>query len=177
MNGRSRASEDPVSASNMLGAHNGAPTSNPWQVLSGFLPPAHYGHHLPYASASGPAASYYPFPPASPSFAYHNPGMMPQWGFPGAPSPPQTPAAKLTLQVERLQPMMLQAKFSQDIQAWCSKFHLGDEECAGLSKLGFRVGQSHELLNLDTSMWEWAGISPLAKIRILAACDAEKATD
>jgi hypothetical protein len=101
--------------------------------------------------------------------------MMPQWGFPGA--PPQTPVAKPTLPVEQPQPRTPQVKFSQDIRAWCSKFHLGDEECAGLSKLGFRIGQSHELLNLDTSMWEWAGIPPLAKMRILAACDAEKAAD
>lgn len=100
--------------------------------------------------------------------------MPPQWGFPDA--PPQTPAAKPTLEVDQLQPRTPQAKISQDIQAWCSKFHLGDEECAGLSKLGFRVGQSHELLNLDNSMWEWAGIPPLAKMRILAACNTEKAT-
>ena len=88
--------------------------------------------------------------------------MMPQWGFPGA--PPQTPTAKPMSQGGQPQPRTPQAKFSQDIQAWCLKFHLGDEECAGLSKLGFRVGQSHELLNLETSMWEWAGIPPLAKM-------------
>jgi hypothetical protein len=79
-------------------------------------------------------------------------------------------------QVGQLQPKTLQAANSlQDIQAWCSKYHLGDEECAGLCKLGFHIGQSHELFHLDASTWEWAGIPPLAKMRILAACDAEKA--
>lgn len=156
------ASEAPVRASNL-----NAPTS-PWQ-MSGFLPPAQYGHHSPYASAS-----YYPFPPASPSFSYpSHQGMVPQWGFPNA--PPQTPTAKPTSQVGPLQPGTPQAKSSQDVQAWCFKYGLGDEECAGLSKLGFRIGQSHELLSLEGSMWEWAGIPPLAKMRILAACDAEKA--
>lgn len=97
---------------------------------------------------------------------------MPQWEFPGA--PPQTPTTKPTSQVgQQLQPKTPPAKSLQDIQVWCSKYHLGEEECAGLSKLGFRVGQSHELINLDASMWEWAGIPPLAKMRILAACDAE----
>ena len=102
--------------------------------------------------------------------------LMPQWGFPGA-GPSQTPVAKPMLQVEQSQPGMPQVKFSQDIQAWCFKFHLGDEECAGLSKLGFCVGQSHELLNLDTSIWKWADISPLAKMQILATCNTEKAAD
>jgi hypothetical protein len=72
-----------------------------------------------------------------------------------------------------VQPTNPKAKSVQDIQAWCLKYHLGDEEFTGLSKLGFRIGQSHELVKLDASTWEWAGIPPLVKMRILAACNAD----
>ena len=47
---------------------------------------------------------------------------------------------------------------------------LGEGEYDGLIKLGFRVGEGHELANLEKPMWEWAGITPLARVRILAAC-------
>jgi hypothetical protein len=57
-----------------------------------------------------------------------------------------------------------------DLKAWCVEHMLGDAEYAGLLKLGFRVGDGHKLTNLEMSMWEWAGIAPLPRMRILAAC-------
>lgn len=59
---------------------------------------------------------------------------------------------------------------TQDLKAWCVEHALGEGEYDGLLKLGFRVGEGHELADLERSMWEWAGITPLARVRILAAC-------
>ena len=47
---------------------------------------------------------------------------------------------------------------------------LGETEYEGLLKLGFRVGDGHELAGLEMSVWEWAGVPPLARARILSAC-------
>ena len=58
----------------------------------------------------------------------------------------------------------------QDLKAWCVQHALGEAEYEGLLKLGFRVGDGHELAGLEMSLWEWAGIAPLARARILSAC-------
>jgi hypothetical protein len=59
----------------------------------------------------------------------------------------------------------------QDLKAWCMQRALGEAEYKGLLKLGFRVGDGHELAGLEMSVWEWAGIAaPLARARILSAC-------
>ena len=59
------------------------------------------------------------------------------------------------------------------LEDWCRKHNLGNEERLGLIKLGFRVGDNN-LITLPASEWEWAGLGPLHKQRILAAYNAEK---
>jgi hypothetical protein len=58
----------------------------------------------------------------------------------------------------------------QDLKAWCMQHALGETEYEGLLKLGFRVGDGHQLAGLEVSVWEWAGVAPLARARILSAC-------
>ena len=58
------------------------------------------------------------------------------------------------------------------LENWCSKHNLGNEERQGLMKLGFWVGDGN-LVALPASEWEWAGLGPLHKQRILAAYNAE----
>jgi hypothetical protein len=59
-----------------------------------------------------------------------------------------------------------------NLEDWCSKHNLRNEECLGLIKLGFRVGDDN-LVTLPASEWEWAGLGFLHKQRILAAYNAE----
>jgi hypothetical protein len=58
------------------------------------------------------------------------------------------------------------------IEGWCNKHNLGDDECQGLTKLGFRVGDKLDALAKD--VWQWAGLGPLHQQRILAAYSAEQ---
>jgi hypothetical protein len=49
---------------------------------------------------------------------------------------------------------------TQDLRGWCVQHALGKAEYQGLEKLGFHVGDDHELARLELSMWEC--IAPLA---------------
>lgn len=84
------------------------------------------------------------------------PQILPPPGLPPTPAPVDPTLFPLT----------------QDLKAWCVQHTLGEAEYEGLLKLGFRVGDGHALANLETSMWEWAGVAPLARMRILAASQA-----
>ena len=100
------------------------------------------------------------------------------------PSLPQTPASgpKVTPQAADMSQPRTPVPASdpnsfpavQDLKAWCVQHALGDTEYEGLSKLGFRVGDGHELAGLEMSVWEWAGVPPfkLARARILSACQS-----
>lgn len=61
------------------------------------------------------------------------------------------------------------------VEAWCHKYSLGDEECQSLIKLGFKVGDKLDSLSAD--IWEWAGVPPLRRMRILDAYAASKAAN
>lgn len=61
------------------------------------------------------------------------------------------------------------------VEDWCSKHNLGNEERLGLIKLGFRIDDDN-LVTLPASEWEWAGLGPLHKQRILAAYNADHDT-
>ncbi|KAG5633996.1 hypothetical protein H0H81_003980 [Sphagnurus paluster] len=51
---------------------------------------------------------------------------------------------------------------------WCADRNLDETEEKGLTKLGFKVGDSLATLSMD--VWEWAGLGPLHRNRILIAC-------
>jgi hypothetical protein len=116
---------------------------------------------------------YYPF---SSPFGYGNP--MP-WGYPMA-GAPQSPGPKVIPPINAPSIPQLPAPSAiptdpasfPDLKAWCGQHMLGEAEYEGLLKLGFRVGDGNELANLERPTWEWAGIAPLAQMRILAACRA-----
>ena len=131
----------------------------------------------PFHYPSSPS-NYYPF--SSTPFGYGSP--LP-WGYPAA--PPQTPhpsVATPSINIPQVSPppgppqiapapaALSSFPATQDLKLWCMQHALGEGEYDGLIKLGFRVGEGHELANLEKPMWEWAGITPLARVRILAAC-------
>jgi hypothetical protein len=58
------------------------------------------------------------------------------------------------------------------VEAWCQTYGLGAEECQSLIKLDFKVGDKLDALS-DT-IWEWAAVPPLRRIRILDAYTASK---
>ncbi|KAG6894622.1 hypothetical protein C0992_005365 [Termitomyces sp. T32_za158] len=62
------------------------------------------------------------------------------------------------------------------VHEWCAHHKLGDAERRGLIKLGFIVGETASLAALPMDMWEWAGLGPLHRQRILAACAASATT-
>lgn len=54
-----------------------------------------------------------------------------------------------------------------EVEEWCRKHGLGNDERQGLMKLGFRIGDKLDKLSKD--LWEWADLGPLHQQRILAA--------
>ncbi|KAF8800140.1 hypothetical protein BYT27DRAFT_7342686 [Phlegmacium glaucopus] len=153
----------------------------PWPL---FYPGSQHGvHPSPNLMSPSPGFHYPPSPyyPFSTPFGFGSP--LP-WDYPAAPPqmpgpkiiPPMTnmpqilPSPGLPLVPVPVNPTLFPA--TQDLKAWCMQHTLGEAEYEGLLKLGFRVGDGHVLANLETSMWEWAGIAPLAQMRILTACQA-----
>lgn len=91
---------------------------------------------------------------------------MPQASFPPSRSggdPFGSPAANV-LPTFRPAPTVQPA---DEIEAWCHKHGLGNEECDALKKLGFKLGD--KLDNLPDEVWTWAEVPPLRRIRIVAA--------
>lgn len=54
------------------------------------------------------------------------------------------------------------------VNEWCTKHGLGEEECRGLIKLGFQVGNDLDVVDIE--MWQWAGLGPFHRHRIMSAC-------
>ncbi|EDR10762.1 uncharacterized protein LACBIDRAFT_315508 [Laccaria bicolor S238N-H82] len=121
-----------------------------------------------------PSPHYYPYPPPSP-FGY---GAPPLWGYPNPNHPPSMPMPQATPSLPFPTPqatasLPLPASNTNGVQQWCVQNRLGQEEFQGLVKLGFHVGD--DLTGLDREMWTWAGLGPLHKSRILAACNSGQA--
>jgi hypothetical protein len=69
-------------------------------------------------------------------------------------------------------PMQASSSVNQPtVEGWCNQHNLGDDECQGLTKLGFHIGDKLDGLTKD--VWEWAGLGPLHQQRILAAYGIE----
>ena len=132
---------------------------------------------LPGPGFHYPPSPYYPF---SAPVGY---GSTMPWGYP---APPHTPASKIVPPTVNFPQTSLSSGPPQipvhaeptsfpathDLKAWCVQHGLGEAEYDSLLKLRFQVGEGHELTNLEMSMWEWAGIAPLARMQILTACEA-----
>jgi hypothetical protein len=58
------------------------------------------------------------------------------------------------------------------LDGWCLKHNLGEEERQALIKLGFRVGDN--MKKVTPAEWEWTGLPPLPRQRILDAYDADQ---
>lgn len=56
---------------------------------------------------------------------------------------------------------------AESVDEWCRRHSLGEDERQGLIKLGFKVGD--KLDDLTNDLWEWAGLAPLCRMRILVA--------
>jgi hypothetical protein len=91
------------------------------------------------------------------------------WGYPPASHESHMPGPHRNV-IPAAQPV------TNSLEDWCSKHNLGNEERLGLIKLGFRVGD-HNLVMLPAAEWEWAGLAPLHKQRILVAHNAEHRGD
>lgn len=57
------------------------------------------------------------------------------------------------------------------LDRWCLKHNLGEEERQALIKLGFRVGDN--IKKVTPAEWEWTGLPPLPRQRIMDAYDAD----
>jgi len=148
------------------------------------------GYFPGYPWPMPPPSPFYPFstPPTpypgygnGPPTAYGSPAAGP-WAYPQQPQAPSTPQAGHTVgQHEQIHPQIQAPQMptpggvtthtTSSLDAWCQKHSLGTEVLAGLVKLGFRVGDKGLLEKLDDTVWEWAGLGPLHRMRIMAACD------
>lgn len=129
-------------------------------------------HGYPTGNFIAPPApqQFYPYPVTPPATPIYPP--MPPWGYPQVHMPqlePHTPGPHRNITNTNNIHVAAQPSGLED---WCNKHNLGNEERLGLLKLGFRVGDNN-LITLPTSEWEWAGLGPLHKQRILAAYNAE----
>ncbi|KAG6904821.1 hypothetical protein DXG01_006953, partial [Tephrocybe rancida] len=129
-----------------------APPS-PWGMNAYLFP---YPTMTPYTP---PPPPFFPF--ASPS-AYTTPG-------PGAWGQPMAGNSFYGLQRQTHSPNTPTPMRLTILAAWCRQHGLGNEELEGLTKLGFRVGDS-DLDDLDYWAWHEVGLGPLHKQRILRAC-------
>ncbi|KAF8798253.1 hypothetical protein BYT27DRAFT_7264846 [Phlegmacium glaucopus] len=174
-----------------LGGNSFAPPPPHAYAWPPFYSGPQQGAHLsPNPMSPSPIPFHYP-PSLSPYYPFSTPfgyGSLSSWGYP---TTPQTPGPKIippaanTPQVLPLpglpeipapaDPTSFPA--TPDLKAWCMEHMLGKVEYEGLLRLGFRVGDGHELANLERATWEWAGIAPLARMRILAACQATVPSD
>ena len=145
--------------------HAGAAHS-PWNV-----------HGYPNFLASPTPHQYYPYPATPPGYP-----PMP-WGYPHMSQGPQphTPGPHhnhnditrtAAIGLGGISTPAAQPASTSSLEDWCNKHNLGNEERLGLIKLGFRVGDKN-LVTLPAPEWEWAGLGPLHKQRILAAYNAE----
>jgi hypothetical protein len=161
---------------NRIGFNNEKPLASSMQA-----PP---GHPNPWAALGYPPhpfmlPQYYPYPPPQypPTqfgFALQGPPMAPSSnGFYGTQSHTIYPTSdsgqgSSNPQFSGAGPSIPSARMGVD--QWCDKFDLGDEERDGLKKLGFRVGD--DLTTVDEGMWDYSGLGPLHRQRILAAFKA-----
>ena len=101
------------------------------------------------------------------------PGYPPMpWGYPQPHTPGSMPSSAHALPTPS---MLMQASSSVNqltVEEWCNQHNLGDDECQGLTKLGFHVGDKLDALAKD--VWEWAGLGPLHQQRILAVYSVEQ---
>lgn len=121
----------------------------------------------PSPMAPGPYSPFYHPPFYSPMVPGHAAAQMSPWGF----------GDHLTNGASAQLPLASTSKLSSNkIEEWCNKHNLGDEECRGLVKLGFRLDKPEELDDLDEATWASVGLGLLHQRRIKAACAATKKT-
>jgi len=141
---------------------------------------------MPYNYGNGPPPAYNS--PAGPGWAYHQQSQAPSTPRPaglsqvqgeqvapfGGFQPPPTPPVQITPPTPMAPQIVTTGgitRTTSSLDAWCKKHNLDSEVLNGLVKLGFRVGDKGLLAKLDDSIWEWAGLGPLHRMCVIAACD------
>lgn len=155
-----------------LGANNIPPQNAP--------PPPAYPAMQSMWNNGGPPA-YSPQPP-SPYYQYSISQYPSPWGHGQYPHMPQmhSPMPSLfsgmplttTPTKATAGPSASRAADRDIINEWCNTYELGEDERQGLAKLGFKAGD--KLDGLTNSVWEWAGVAPLCRLRILAAYETSQ---